>query len=159
METVFVRPGVVSDVPRALELIRELAEYERAPDAVTTNAEAMVRDGFGRQPVYRMWVADRHNLVVGIAICYVRYSTWKGRMLYLEDIVVTAAERGRGIGRLLFDTCRRVAEVEGFNGMMWQVLDWNESAIRFYQRYPVEMDSEWINCKIDVDKSRPKVNE
>lgn len=158
MEAVRIRPGEKGDVPRALELVRELAEYERAPEAVTTTVEAMTKDGFGPSPAYRMWVAERSGKVVGIAICYVRYSTWKGRMLYLEDIVVTANERGRGIGKMLFDTCRRIASEEGYNGMMWQVLDWNEPAIRFYQRYPVEMDREWINCKIDVDHRKSEIN-
>jgi GNAT superfamily N-acetyltransferase len=93
-------------------------------------------------------VAEEAESIVGIALCYVRYSTWKGRMLYLEDLVVKEAWRGKGIGHALFQTCARFARDEQFRGMIWQVLDWNEPAIRFYKKYNAILDPEWLNGKL-----------
>lgn len=152
MEKVVIRKGERADVPRALELVRELAEYERAPHDVTNTVEEMLEDGFGARAVYRMWVAQKAKAIVGIAICYERYSTWKGRMLYLEDIVVTESERGQGIGHLLFTACRDFARDHGYHGMLWQVLDWNEPAIRFYKKYDAHFDPEWLNCKLTEEQ-------
>ncbi|MFZ6009399.1 MAG: GNAT family N-acetyltransferase [Bacteroidota bacterium] len=147
-----IREGKKSDLPRVLELIRELAEYERAPHEVINTVALMEKDGFGANPVFGFFVAENSNGIVGIAIYYWRYSTWKGKRLYLEDIVVTEKERGAGIGKLLFDRTMQKALDENCSGMMWQVLDWNEPAIKFYKKYGASMGQEWINCNLEADQ-------
>ncbi len=143
-----IRVGRPSDVPGALELVKELAEYERAPLEVTNTVEEMLADGFGEKPIYGLFVAERESVIVGIAIHYVRYSTWKGKMLFLEDIVVKESLRGQGIGKLLFEKCVELAIEKNYPGMIWQVLDWNEPAIQFYKKYNASLDPEWLNGKL-----------
>ncbi|ELR70944.1 GCN5-related N-acetyltransferase [Fulvivirga imtechensis AK7] len=147
-----IREGKKEDLPRVLELIKELAAYEKAPEAVTNTVEMMEKDGFGENPVFGLFVAeDDAKGIVGISIYYYRYSTWKGRRLYLEDIVVTESERGGGIGKLLFDRTIQKGKEDGCSGMVWQVLDWNEPAINFYKKYyNATLDPEWINCSIEL---------
>jgi GNAT superfamily N-acetyltransferase len=148
-----LRKGKKEDLPRVLELIKELAAYERAPDAVSNTVEQMEQDGFGPNPVYGLWVAENERGIVGIAIWYWRYSTWKGRRLYLEDIVVTEQERGKGIGKQLFDRVVEEARQLGAKGMVWQVLEWNEPAIHFYKKYyQASLDGEWINCSLSEEQ-------
>jgi GNAT superfamily N-acetyltransferase len=131
-------------------LIRELAEYEKAPEEVTNTIEMMTRDGFGENPVYGFYVAEEFQQIIGISIYYYRYSTWKGKKLYLEDIIVTESKRGNGIGKKLFDQTVHKAIEEDCQGMSWQVLNWNEPAIRFYrEKYQSSFDDEWINCALD----------
>ena len=144
-----VRKGTPADVPAVLGLIRELALYEKAPLEVTNTEEDMLRDGFGEHPVYRMLVAELNGNVVGMAIYFIKYSTWKGKGVYLDDIVVTEPMRGQGIGAKLFKAVMQDARDMDAKQMHWQVLDWNEPAIRFYQRYGCDFDSEWINCKLN----------
>jgi GNAT superfamily N-acetyltransferase len=144
-----IRGGKKEDLPRVLELIRELAAYERAPDAVTNTVQMMEQDGFGSSPVYGMFVAEVDEKIVGISIYYYRYSTWKGRRLYLEDIVVTESQRGNGIGKQLFDRTMKHALDENCTGMMWQVLDWNEQAINFYKKYGASIGGDWLNCSLE----------
>lgn len=148
MNTTMIRVGRPSDVPGALELVKELAEYERAPLEVTNTVEEMLADGFGEKPIYGLFVAERESVIVGIAIHYVRYSTWKGKMLFLEDIVVKESLRGQGIGKLLFEKCVELAIEKNYPGMIWQVLDWNEPAIQFYKKYNASLDPEWLNGKL-----------
>jgi len=147
-----IRPGTKEDLPRVLELIKELALYEKAPNEVTNNLEWMERDGFGPNPIYGLFVAEDGSQIVGISIYYWRYSTWKGKRLYLEDIVVTESQRGKGTGKLLFDRTMQQAIDEKCTGMMWQVLDWNEPAINFYKKYGAKLDNEWVNCHLEVDQ-------
>lgn len=148
-----IRTGTKSDLPRALELIRELALYEKAPHEVTNTVDRMQQDGFGPNPIFGLFVAENEKGVVGISIYYWRYSTWKGKRLYLEDIVVTEKERGSGIGKLLFDRTMQHALDEECSGMMWQVLDWNEPAINFYKKYySARIDSGWLNCSLEIDQ-------
>ena len=139
-------------MPAVLLLIQELALYEKAPHEVTNTVEAMERDGFGSHPIYFLWVAEKNEKIVGIAICYIRYSTWKGQMLYLEDIVVTEKERGKKIGHQLMNTVIQFAQEEQYNGLIWQVLDWNEPAIRFYKKYNAQFDGEWFNVKLNKEQ-------
>lgn len=148
LENITVRRGKPEDIPAVHALIVELAVYEREPNAVTNTPEMMLRDGFGKHPVYGLFVAEKEGQIVGISIFYTRYSTWKGPCLYLEDIVVTEKERGKGIGDKLFRRTKKEAEDQKAPLMLWQVLDWNEPAIRFYKKYNAEFDGEWINCKI-----------
>ncbi len=149
---VTIRPGTKEDVPQTLALIKELAEYEKAKDAVTNTVEDMVRDGFGKQPIFGLLVAEMDEKVVGIAIYFTKYSTWKGKGIYLDDIIITEAHRGKGIGRLLFERVIRIAKEEHAKGLWWQVLDWNEPAINFYNKFSAELDGEWINGKLDEEQ-------
>lgn len=145
-----IRPAVRADCPRMLELVRELATYERAPQEVTVTLEHFEESGFGEHPVYRAFVAEYEGYIVAFALYYIRYSTWKGQRMYLEDILVTEAWRNQGIGRQLFDTLIKEAKDEKLKGITWQVLDWNEPAISFYKRYNPVFDGEWINCSLDL---------
>ncbi|MDL5045524.1 GNAT family N-acetyltransferase [Oscillatoria amoena NRMC-F 0135] len=148
-----IRNGNRRDLPRVLELIKELAEYERAPHEVINTVELMEQDGFGPNPIYGLFVAENEHGVVGTSIFYWRYSTWKGKRLYLEDIVVTERERGKGTGKLLFDRTLQQALDENCSGMMWQVLEWNEPAINFYKKfYNPKLDVEWINCSLEREQ-------
>jgi len=148
-----IREGKIEDLPRVLELVKELALYEKAPEQVTNTLEMMREDGFGPNPIYGLFVAEKNSTgeVIGISIFYYRYSTWKGKRLYLEDIVVTETERGHGAGKLLFDRTMLKCIEANCTGMMWQVLDWNTPAINFYQKYGAELDSGWINCNLQSE--------
>lgn len=151
MPSITIRTGTKLDLPQVLELIKELALYERAPHEVTNTVERMEQDGFGVNPIYGLFVAENERGIVGISIYYWRYSTWKGKRLYLEDIIVTEKERGSGIGKLLFDRTMQHALDENCTGMLWQVLEWNEPAINFYKKYyQAKLDGEWINCSLEA---------
>ncbi len=143
-----IRKGTIDDLPQVYALIKELAEYENAPDEVTNTLEAMQRDGFGDNPIYHFFVAEGAEGVVGIALYYTAYSTWKGKMLFLEDLVVTERLRRSGIGRQLFNAVAKEAKDTGVKRMKWQVLDWNEPAIAFYKKIGAGLDDEWINCNL-----------
>jgi GNAT superfamily N-acetyltransferase len=149
---VVIRPGRKEDLPRTLELIKELAAYERAPNEVTNTVPQMERDGFGADPIFGLYVAERGGVIVGISLYYWRYSTWKGKRLYLEDIVVTEKERGHGVGKALFDRTMQHAVDSGCSGMMWQVLEWNEPALNFYRKYNAKLDDEWTNCSLEREQ-------
>ena len=150
MENIIIRRAVREDCPRLLELIRELAEYERAPQEVTVTLDHFIESGFGAQPVWWAFVATVNGKVEGFALWYIRYSTWKGQRMYLEDLIVTHEMRGRGLGKLLFDQLIVEMREKQFSGMVWQVLDWNEPAINFYKKYQTAFDAGWINCSIKV---------
>ncbi|OQP51296.1 GNAT family N-acetyltransferase [Niastella yeongjuensis] len=145
-----IRRAVKEDCTRLLELIRELAEYEKAPQEVTVTMEHFVESGFGKQPVWWALVAEVNGRVEGFAMYYIRYSTWKGQRMYLEDLIVTEKMRGQGLGKMLFDQLIVEAKEKQFNGIVWQVLEWNEPAINFYKKYKAHFDPEWINCSIPV---------
>ena len=125
-----IRPAAVSDVPLLLRFSRELAEYERQADAVVINEEALVRDGFGSQPKFRSLMAEWDGEAIGYALFFGIYSSVKGSGMFLEDVFVREAFRGRGIGRALLSAVARIAREEGSYGIRWEVLDWNESAIK-----------------------------
>lgn len=149
-----IRKGRKEDLPRVLELIKELAEFERAPDQVTNTIDMMMEDGFGPNPIYGFFVAERQGLIVGISLYYFRYSTWKGKRLYLEDIIVTEQARGTGLGKLLFERTMQFSIEAKCTGMMWQVLNWNKSAIDFYKKYDSKIDEEWLNCNLESAQIR-----
>ncbi len=144
-----IRRAEERDVPRMLELVRELAVFERAPEEVTVSEQHMRDAGFGPDPVWVGWVAEVDGVIQGMAVCYERYSTWKGRRLYLEDIIVTEAARGRRLGEQLFLACVRHAVQCDYNGMLWQVLDWNTEAMRFYDRFGAKYSDEWLNGSLE----------
>ena len=147
-QSIAIRRAVKEDRPRLLELIRELADYERAPEEVTVTAEHFTDSGFGPHPIWWAFVATVNGRVEGFALYYIRYSTWKGQRLYLEDFVVTQEMRGKGLGKLLFERVLEEMKEKKFKGMVWQVLDWNEPAINFYQKYQARFDAGWINCSV-----------
>src|SRR5215831_11421698 len=145
-----IRRAEQNDCPRLLELIQELATYERAPHEVTVTLDHFIESGFGKQPVWWAFVAEVNGRIVGFALYYIRYSTWKGQAMYLEDILITNEMRGKGIGKLLFDRLIEEAKEKKFNRIIWQVLDWNEPAINFYKKYNANFDGSWVNCSIWV---------
>ena len=145
---ILIRKAVRKDCVRMMELIQELATYEKAPEEVTVTLTHFEESGFGANPVWWAFVAETNGVVVGMALYYVRYSTWKGQRMYLEDILVTEAMRGQKIGSQLMDALIVEAKEKGFTGMNWQVLDWNEPAINFYKKYNANFDPEWVNCSI-----------
>lgn len=149
-----IREGRKTDLPRVLELIRELALYEKAPNEVINTVAQMEIDGFGPNPIYGFYVAEVDQQIIGISLYYWRYSTWKGKRLYLEDIIVTESHRGKGAGKLLFDKTMEKALQENCSGMMWQVLEWNEPAINFYKKYGAKLDDEWTNCNLEARQIR-----
>jgi GNAT superfamily N-acetyltransferase len=149
---VTVRIGKKEDLPSVLELVRELAEFENALHEVTNTQSMMEEDGFGSNPVFGFFVAEELQQIHGISLYYYRYSTWKGKRIYLEDIVVTGDQRGKGIGKLLFEATMKKVLNEKCTGMMWQVLDWNKSAIEFYKRYNARFDGEWVNCHLEAEQ-------
>lgn len=145
-----IRRAVKDDCRRLLDLVQELATYERAPEEVTVTLEHFTESGFGDQPVWWSFVAEVDERIVGFALYYIRYSTWKGQAMYLEDILITNEMRGKGIGKLLFDRLIEEAREKKFNRIIWQVLDWNEPAIHFYKKYNADFDDSWVNCSIYV---------
>lgn len=147
-----LRKANASDLPAVLELIKELAIYEKAPDEVTITLEELERDGFGENPMFSIILAENENRVVGMAFYYPRYSTWKGKCIYLEDIIVTDAERGNGIGKLLFDAVVEESKLFGAKRLEWQALDWNTPALNFYEKRGALLDGEWINCKFTEEQ-------
>lgn len=147
-----IRVAKKEDCKRLLELIQELADYERAPDEVTVTLTEFEDAGFGQQPVWKAFVAEVEGIIQGFGIYYIRYSTWKGCRMYLEDLLVTERMRGKGLGKLLFDKLIEEANEKGFNGMTWQVLDWNEPALNFYKKYEANMDPEWINGSLSKEQ-------
>jgi N-acetylglutamate synthase-like GNAT family acetyltransferase len=143
-----IRKGRSADLPAVLQLIRELAAYEKAPAEVEVTLAEMHEWGFGRQKVYDFFVVEKQGHVVAVAVYYFKYSTWKGKCLFLEDLIVTEAERCNGYGTLLMKEILRVANEEKLRRVEWQVLHWNEPAISFYKKFNATFDDEWLNCRL-----------
>lgn len=153
-----VRRGARADIPAVHALIMELATYERAPEEVLLTPGRLEEDGFGTHPRYSLWVAEKDFRVIGMALCYDRYSTWKGPVLYLEDLIVTAEERRGGVGSALMREVIRHALVGGYAGLVWQVLDWNESALQFYRAFGAESTGEWLTCRLTPEAMRAAIS-
>ena len=149
-KSVVVRKGEKKDLAAALNLIKELAVFEKEPDAVITTVESMEKDGFGPSKVFDFFVAEMDDRIVGLSLFYYRYSTWKGKCLYLEDLIIQEDKRGKGIGTLLFEKTMEFGRKNNCVKMVWQVLDWNTPAIDFYKRYKSDLDGEWINCSVNL---------
>lgn len=147
-----IRIGTEKDLPQALELIKELAAFENAPNEVEVTVDEMKSQGFGTNKLFDFFVLEKEAKIIGIALYYYKYSTWKGRCLFLEDIIVTERERKKGYGKLLFNAVVSVAKEQRARRMEWQVLDWNEPAIEFYKKYRSNFDGEWLNCKLTFDQ-------
>jgi GNAT superfamily N-acetyltransferase len=145
-----IRKAVKEDCKRLLELVHELAEFERAPQEVTVTLDHFIESGFGNKPVWWAFVAELDGKVEGFALYYIRYSTWKGQRMYLEDLLVTEKLRCMGIGKLLFASLIQEAKEKQLNGIVWQVLEWNEPAIKFYEKFNASFESDWINCSLKL---------
>ena len=150
--TVNLRLAVKEDCLRLLELVNELALYEKMPQEVTVTVQEFEDAGFGTSPVWTAYVAQVDGLIIGFALYYTRFSTWKGCRMYLEDFVVTESMRGKGIGKLLFEQLLIEAKEKNYSGMVWQVLDWNEPAINFYNKYSAAFEAGWINASISKEQ-------
>jgi len=146
------RIGKPSDLPAALDLIRELARFEKAPNEVEVTVHEMQNWGFGKHKVFDFVVLEKERKILGIALYYFKYSTWKGKCLFLEDLIVTEKERGKGYGTQLFEEVLKVARQHKVRRMEWQVLEWNSPAIEFYKKYKAVLDPEWISCKLTYDQ-------
>lgn len=153
-----IRSAVKNDCSRMMELIHELALYEKSPQEVTVEFEHFVNSGFGENPVWWAYIAeitddDNATEIVGFALYYIRYSTWKGKRIYLEDIIITEKMRGNGIGTLLFNKVLELSVSSEYNGISWQVLNWNTPALNFYHKfYGLLTDDAWVNCSINNEK-------
>jgi len=148
--SIHVRRAVKEDCARLLELVNELAVYEKAPQEVTVTLAHFMESGFGEKPVWWGFVAEEGDVILGFILYYIRYSTWKGQRMYLEDILVTERWRGKGVGTALMDALIGAAKAERLHGITWQVLEWNEPAIKFYERFNPRFDKEWTNVAIDI---------
>lgn len=145
---ILIRKAEEKDVPSIYALIKELAHYEKAPGEVKVTEADLLADGFGPDPVYYCFVAEVEAKVVGIALYYIKYSTWKGKGVFLEDLIVTESFRRSNIGKRLFDEVVKVARELNARRLEWQVLDWNEPAINFYKKLNSQFSKEWINCRL-----------
>ena len=143
-----IRKGAEADLEQVLGLVKELAIYEKAPNEVEVTLQEMQNWGFGKDKVFDFFVAEHQNKIIGIALYYYKYSTWKGKCLFLEDIIITEKYRRYGLGSKLFNEVALVAKQQQVRRMEWQVLDWNEPAINFYKKYKAHLDGEWINGKL-----------
>lgn len=144
-----VREAIKNDMPQVLELIKELAIFEKEPDAVEVTVADLEREGFGENPLFNCFVAEMDDEIVGAALVYYRFSTWKGRTLHLEDLIVKEAKRGNGIGEALYKQVMQFAFDRGLKRVAWDVLDWNEGAIRFYERSGATIVKDWRVVHMD----------
>ncbi len=153
-ETWHIRAAVAGDAPEIYRLIRELAEFENGLDRLENTPERLRTDGFGENPLFDCFVAEcsEENALIGISLTYFRYSTWKGRCLYLEDLIVTADRRGEGIGKALLERTVAYARETESRLVVWQVLDWNTGAIEFYRKFGAELQPEWVNCVLPSER-------
>ena len=149
---IHLRIAKKEDCPRLMDLVHELALFERAPEEVTVTLPEFEEAGFGAKPIWKAFVAEADGLIIGFALYYIRYSTWKGQRLYLEDLIVTEAFRGKGVGKMLFNRLIQEAHELGFTGMVWQVLDWNEPAIKFYNKYEARIEAGWLNAALSKEQ-------
>jgi GNAT superfamily N-acetyltransferase len=144
-----IRKGIETDMPAVLGLIKELAAFEKEPEAVTVTVEELLRDGFGNNPLFHTFVAERDDEVIGMALFYYRYSTWKGRTIHLEDLIVKEEFRGTGAGSALYREVIKFAAQERVRRVEWVVLDWNTPAIRFYEKSGAVILSDWRTVQMD----------
>lgn len=149
-EEIIIRTATIGDAEVIYDLIAELALFEKAPEQVINTVEEIRRDGFGETPVFVCFLAEIDGLVIGMSLCYTRYSTWKGRVLYLEDLIVKESFRGRGAGKALFNHTIAYARENSYKRVSWQVLDWNTPALDFYRSFGAGFDGEWVNTWIDL---------
>ena len=147
-----IRIGTINDLPQVLNLIKDLAAFENEPYEVEVTIAEMQNWGFGKDKIYDFFVIEIDNKIIGLALYYFKYSTWKGKCLFLEDIIVKENVRNKGYGKKLFNAVVEVAKNTGVKRMEWQVLDWNKNAIEFYNKYQANLDSKWLNCKLNYSQ-------
>lgn len=147
-----IRIGTVNDLPQVLNLIKDLAAFENEPYEVEVTISEMQNWGFGKDKIYDFFVMEIDNKIIGLALYYFKYSTWKGKCLFLEDIIVKENVRNKGYGKKLFNAVVEVAKNTEVKRMEWQVLDWNKNAIEFYNKYQANLDSKWLNCKLNYSQ-------
>ena len=152
MMNISLRVAQKEDCPRLIELVNELAVFEKLPDEVTVSLQEFEDSGFGVNPVWKAFVAEDNGTIIGFALYYIRFSTWKGRRVYLEDFIVTEEYRGKGVGKLLFEQIIKETKELGHSGMVWQVLDWNEPAIGFYKKYEANIEEGWLNASLSQEQ-------
>lgn len=145
-----IRRAEISDINDIISLVKELALFEKAPQEVTVTYEDYLINGFQDNPLFECNLAFYNEELVAFSLWYFRFSTWKGKRLYLEDLYVKEAYRGLGIGKTLLNTVIEEAKLSNCTGLMWQVLDWNTSAIEFYKKYNATLDGEWINVNLNI---------
>ena len=145
-----IRKAIKTDIPGILGLVNDLALFEKAPEEVITTVADYERNGFSDHPLFDTYLAFKDGELVGFALWYFRFSTWKGKRLYLEDLYIKDAFRGEGIGKLLLENVIQEAKETHCSGLMWQVLDWNTPAIEFYKKYNATFDSSWINVNLTL---------
>lgn len=155
---VLVRDAVQNDMKQVLMLIKELAKFEKEPNAVILNEEQLVRDGFSENPKFKCFVAESNNEIIGMALGYPRYSTWKGVTMHLEDLIVTKSRRGNGVGSLLFSKFINYAHSLRVKRIEWAVLDWNVNAIEFYEKNGAKILSDWRVAQMDEDSIKKFCN-
>lgn len=146
-----IREGKKADMPSVLKLVQELAHFEKEPDAVIVTVEDLENDGFGNAPLFKTFVAELDNEIVGMALFYPRYSTWKGPTIHLEDLIVTKSKRGLNIGRALYNKVIEYGYEKGVKRIEWVVLDWNTPAIKFYKKTGAEVLVDWNTAQIDEE--------
>lgn len=144
-----IRKGNIADVDVMLKLITELAVFEKEPDAVIITTDDLKRDGFGNQPLFATFVAEIDHEIVGLALYYNRYSTWKGKTIHLEDLIVSASARGKGVGTALYKAVLQEGQNQKVQRMEWNVLNWNTPAILFYEKTGAKILKEWATVQID----------
>lgn len=144
-----IRKALKNDMPCVLELIQELAVFEKEPDAVVVTVDDLVRDGFSEQPLFQCFVAEVENEIIGMALFYYRYSTWKGKTIHLEDLIVKESKRGTGAGFALYKEIIQQGKAENVRRIEWNVLDWNTPAIDFYEKSGAKVLGDWRVVHMD----------
>lgn len=144
-----IRDAKKEDMPAVLELIKELAAFENEPEAVITTVETLEKEGFGEHPLFNVFVAEVDGKIEGMALFYYRFSTWKGRTLHLEDLIVREEKRGTGLGNALYRKVIEHANAQGLKRVEWVVLDWNKHAIDFYERSGATILKDWYTVQMD----------
>jgi GNAT superfamily N-acetyltransferase len=147
-----IREATKKDTKFIIQMIRDLAKYEKALDQMMTTEAELIRDGFEANPLFKSLILEHNNLPVGFALYFYKYSTWKGKTLYLEDLYVTPPARGNGLGMSIMKHLAKVAIDESCRRFEWQVLDWNEASIKFYESFHSDLDNGWINCRLENEK-------
>lgn len=144
-----IRKGRIEDMPAVSGLIKELAAFEKEPDAVVLTVADLERDGFGERPLFHTFVAEDKDEVVGMVLYYYRYSTWKGKTIHLEDLIVKKDKRGLGLGFKLYSEVIAQGKFDGVRRIEWNVLDWNSPAIEFYERSGAKVFKDWLVAQMD----------
>lgn len=144
-----IRKATKNDMPSVLELIQELATFEKEPNAVVVTVEDLICDGFTENPLFQCFVAQEENNIIGMALYYYRYSTWKGKTIHLEDLIVTESKRGTGVGFALYKEIIKQGKVENVRRIEWNVLDWNTPAIDFYKKSGAKVLDDWRVVHMD----------